>query len=161
MDSTPPKTPNFIVHISINDCYTGFEKKYWVLLLWNYLLGIFRQLLGSEPINIKSWKFNWGCTITIQEKSRSFRLIYLFWVGQIRGFPTGGPQSPSPSGLIRVNICPSWLNLPSGALRVISWYRYNTYFEFSTWSSASTKTTSESTTGNSSKFSNVLCVFFY
>ena len=61
------------------------------MLLWHYLLGIFRQLLGSEPINIERWKFNWWCTITIQEKSRSFRSICLFWVAQIRGFPAGAP----------------------------------------------------------------------
>jgi len=65
------------------------------LLLWHYLLDIFRQLLGSEPINIESWKFNWGCTIIIQEKTRSFRSIFLFWVGQRKGFLRG----PSPGWL--------------------------------------------------------------
>ena len=43
---------DLIVHMSIKDCFKGFEMKYWVLLLWQ-LLGIFRQLLGSEAINIK------------------------------------------------------------------------------------------------------------
>ena len=107
MDSTPPKTPNLIVHMSINDCYKGFEMKYWVLLLWNYLLGIFRQLLGSEPINIESWKFNWGCTITIQEKSRSFRSISIFWVGQIGRFPTGETsKAPPPAKFDWITLIP-------------------------------------------------------
>ena len=44
----------------------------------HFVLGIFRQLLGSEAVNIESWNFNWECTITNKEKSKSFSSISLF-----------------------------------------------------------------------------------
>ena len=88
-----------VLHINERPFYE-FVMKCRLLLPKHFLVGIFKQLLGSEVINIKSWKFNWECTITIKEKSRSFRSIPLFWVDQ--GFPTGRPQMPPP---------PSWLVL--------------------------------------------------
>ena len=70
----------------------------------HFLLGIFRQLLDSEVVNIESWNFNWECI-----KSRSFSSISLFEVGQNRGKLTGGAES-APPGLIRVNWNSSYLS---------------------------------------------------
>ena len=48
------KTPSLMYHMLIKDSFMIFVIKCRPLLPENLLLGIFRQLLGSEAINIES-----------------------------------------------------------------------------------------------------------
>ena len=99
MVSTPPKTPILMYHMLIKDSFMIHVIKCCPLLPENFLLGIFRQLLGSEAINIESWKFNWDCTITVQINSRSLRSILFFLSGFKKENLTGGPIWPPPTRL--------------------------------------------------------------
>ena len=91
-----PENPYFDVSYVIKNSCMTFVKKERPFLHKHFLQGVFRQLLGSEVVNIDSWTINWECTITIKEKSRSFSSISLFEVGQKRGRLTGGRNRPPP-----------------------------------------------------------------
>ena len=60
-----PENPYFDVSYVIKYSFVTFVMKERPFLHKHFLLGIFRQLLGSEAVNIESWNFNWKCITTI------------------------------------------------------------------------------------------------